>query len=115
MITRTALLRGSVAWADLSPARGREQAGRRPVLVVASRGCLEAVTTLALVHPVTTTNRRWPNRVELTGRTGLDRPGWATTEPLRTIDRDRIEDVVGLADDATLARVDVFLKDFLGL
>jgi mRNA interferase MazF len=28
------ILRGDIRWADLSPARGREQAGRRPVLVI---------------------------------------------------------------------------------
>ena len=30
------LRRGDVVWADLDPTLGREQAGRRPVLVVAS-------------------------------------------------------------------------------
>lgn len=28
------ILRGDIRWADLNPVRGREQAGRRPVLVV---------------------------------------------------------------------------------
>ena len=28
------ILRGEIRWADLNPVRGREQAGRRPVLVV---------------------------------------------------------------------------------
>ena len=28
------ILRGEVRWADLNPARGREQAGHRPVLIV---------------------------------------------------------------------------------
>ena len=28
------ILRGDVRWADLNPVRGREQAGRRPVLVI---------------------------------------------------------------------------------
>ena len=28
------VLRGDVVWADLDPARGREQAGRRPVVVL---------------------------------------------------------------------------------
>jgi mRNA interferase MazF len=28
------ILRGEIYWADLNPVRGREQAGRRPVLVI---------------------------------------------------------------------------------
>ncbi|MBI4566458.1 MAG: type II toxin-antitoxin system PemK/MazF family toxin [Planctomycetes bacterium] len=28
------LLRGDIYWADLEPVRGREQAGRRPVLIL---------------------------------------------------------------------------------
>ena len=109
------LSRGSVAWADLSPTRGREQAGERPVLVVASRGYLTTVTTLVVVLPVTTVDRGWPNHVPLCGAHGLDRPSWAMTELLRTIARDRIRDVIGLVDDATLSDVDVYLRDFLDL
>jgi len=108
------LWRGSVAWADLSPTRGREQAGRRPVLVVASRGYLETITTLVVVLPVTGVDRGWPNHVQLRGPHGLDRASWAITEQIRTIARDRLTDVAGLVDDATLGDVDVYLRDFLG-
>ena len=73
------LWRGSVAWADLSPTRGGEQAGRRPVLVVASRGFLETITTLVVVLPVTGVDRGWPNHVQLRGPHGLDRASWAIT------------------------------------
>lgn len=109
------LSRGSVAWADLSPTRGHEKSGKRPVLVVASRGYLTTVTTLVVVLPVTTVDRGWPNHVPLRGAHGLDRASWAMTEQLRTIARDRIRDVVGLVDDYTLDGIDVYLRDFLDL
>jgi len=83
--------------------------------VVASNAYLETVTTLALVLPVTTVDRGWPNHVALRGEHGLDHPSWAMTEQVRTIPRHRIVDVVGLVDDATLREVDVYLRDFLGL
>ncbi|NMR20222.1 type II toxin-antitoxin system PemK/MazF family toxin [Cellulomonas fimi] len=104
-----------MAWLDLDPTRGREQAGFRPALVVASRQYVETVTRLVVVLPVTTTDRGWPNHVLLRGRPGLDRPSWAMTEQVRTVARDRLVEVVGLVDDATLRDVDVYLKDFLGL
>ena len=110
-----ALVRGSVVWAELSPTQDREHAGRRPALVVASRGYLAVATTLAIVLPVTTTDRGWPNHVALRGATGLDRPSWAMTEQPRTVARERVSQVVGIVDDDTLRDVGVWLRDFLDL
>jgi len=89
--------------------------GRRPVLVIASRGYLEIITTLVVVLPITSVRRVRPNHVLLRGSHGLDRPSWAMTERPRTIARDRISAVAGLVDDATLSDVDVYLRDFLDL
>ena len=47
-----AILRGDLYWADLEPVRGREQAGRRPVLVV-SVPFLAHERTLCIVVPHT--------------------------------------------------------------
>ncbi len=107
--------RASVVWATLSPTSGREQAGRRPVVVVASDRYLEVVTMLTIVVPVTTVDRGWPNHVPLTGPTGLSRPSWAMTEQPRTLDRERLHDVAGQVDAATAAAIDVWLRDFLAL
>lgn len=102
-------------WAGLDPVQGREQAGRRPVLVVASDAYLEVVDTLTIVVPVTTVDRGWPNHVPLSGRTGLARASWAMTEQPRTIDRGRVRELAGQVDEATLRAVDVWLRDFLAL
>ena len=108
------LTRGAVIWADLDPRRG--QAGRRLALVVASRLYLRTVTTLAIVVPITTVHRDWPNHVLLRGdRLGLDQPSWAMTEQPRTIDRARVASVLGLVDTTTMQEVDLWLGDFLNL
>ena len=107
--------RGAVLWAELDPVRGREQAGRRPVLVVASDAYLDVVETLTIVVPVTTVDRSWPNHVPLRGATGLTRPSWAMTEQPRTLDRARLLEVAGKADVQTMRDVDLWLRDFLGL
>lgn len=109
------LRRGTVVWARLDPSSGREQAGHRPTLVVATDAYLNAVTTLAIVLPVTTTDRGWPNHVLLRGGTGLTAGSWAMTEQPRTISRSRITGVCGAVDEATMADVAVYLRDFLGL
>ncbi len=106
---------GTVAWADLSPTRGREQSGRRPVVVVSSEEYLQAVTTVALVLPVTTTDRGWPNHVRLTGPHGLPAPSWAMTEQIRTVARDRLGEPVGTVDAPCLDALRLWLSDFLDL
>ena len=107
--------RGSVVWATLDPVSGREQGGRRPAVVIASQDYLDAVTTLLIVVPVTTVDRGWPNHVLLRGGTGLERASWAMTEQPRTVDRARLRSVAGGVDAATLAAIDVWLRDFLGV
>lgn len=112
----TELRRGSVVWLDLDPVRGREQSGHRPALVIASAGYLSRATTIAIVLPVTTTDRGWPNHIRLRGDSlTLERPSFAMTEQPRTIDRGRITSEAGAVDARTLREIDVWLRDFLAL
>lgn len=112
----TQLARGMIVWVDLDPARGREQAGRRPALVVASDLFLEQANTLAIIVPASSVNRGWPNHVLLQGdNLELDKPTFAMTEQPRTISRERIVSVAGQVDAETMRHVDQWLRDFLGL
>lgn len=110
------LRRGDVVWAELDPARGREQPGRRPALVVASDLYLQQADTLAVVVPATTTDRQWPNHVLLRGpQLSLPKPTFAMTEQPRTVTRDRFAEQIGTVDTATMREVDGWLRDFLAL
>jgi len=106
---------GDVVWADLGTRAGREQAGRRPVVVVASEDYLEVVDALALVVPITSRDRGWPNHVPITGVTSLDKPSFAMTEQLTTIARNRLVAPAGFVDEACLTQVRMYLRDFLDL
>lgn len=106
---------GDVVWADLGEARGRGQAGRRPVVVVASNAHLAIAATLAIVVPVTTRDRGWPNHVPLTGPTGLESESFALTEQIRVIARDAIVGAAGSIDEDCLRRIRLYLQDFLEL
>lgn len=114
-MTAADLAPGVVAWAALEPGRGSEQVGHRPVLVVASAGYLDAVTTLVIVLPITTTDRGWPNHVHVVGPSGLDRPSWVMTEQPRTLSRDRLAGLAGEVSTGCLAEVGAWLGDFLDL
>ena len=106
---------GVIVWVSLEPVRGREQGGHRPLLLVASAGYLDAVTTLVIGLPITTTDRGWPNHIRIDGPSGLDRPSWVMTEQPRTLTRERITGVAGRVSADCLASVRLWLGDFLDL
>ncbi|WP_396656657.1 type II toxin-antitoxin system PemK/MazF family toxin [Microbacterium sp.] len=114
-MTEGELAPGVVAWASLEPVRGREQGGHRPVLIVASAGYLDAVTTLVIALPITTTDRGWPNHIRVDGPAGLDQPSWIMTEQPRTLSRDRLTAIAGQVSEGCLASVRMWLGDFLDL
>ncbi len=108
------LVPGDVVWVQPEIAVGREQAGRRPALVVASADYLQIVDTLALVVPITSVGRGWPNHIEVVGAR-LAQRSWAMSEQVRTISRERVVDRAGRATEATLIAVRQWLADFLDL
>ena len=109
-----ALNPGDVVWVEPDPAVGREQSGRRPALVVAGAGYLEVVDMLAIVVPITTVDRGWPNHIPVRA-TGLPRSCWAMSEQVRTVSRERIMARAGSVDAGTLAEVRRWIRDFLAL
>jgi mRNA interferase MazF len=107
---------GAVAWVQLDPTRGREQAGTRPAVVLSSDGYLKAVPDLAIVVPVTTRDRGWPHHIQLSGpELSLPRASFAMTEQPRTISRHRISGSAGNVDEPTMAAIIRWIKDFLAL
>ena len=96
--------------------KSREQAGRRPAVVIASDGYLENVPALVIVVPVTTPDRGWPHHVRIEGRAvELARPSFAMTEQPRTIARSRITGHAGAAGDVTMRAIEQWLPDFADL
>jgi mRNA interferase MazF len=55
---------GDVAWVELDPVRGTEQAGRRPALILSSRRYHE-LSSRALVCPISSRTKDWPFDVPL--------------------------------------------------
>ncbi|MEJ1087204.1 type II toxin-antitoxin system PemK/MazF family toxin [Microbacterium sp. Mu-80] len=101
-----------IVWMDPDPTVGREQAGRRPAVVVAGRSYLHVVDALAIILPVTSVNRRWPNHVPIST---LPVPSWAMTEQLRAVSRDRLHGDLGRVDEATFLQIQSWLSDHLDL
>jgi mRNA interferase MazF len=74
---------GDLIWTDFDPTRGREQAGRRPALVV-SPAVFTENSGLAIVCPITSRVRPFPTSVVLPG--GLPIAGEILTSHIRSID-----------------------------
>lgn len=111
---RVDLAPGDVVWVVPDVSVGREQAGRRPAMVVAGADYLTVVDSLAIVVPVTTVDRRWPNHVPVRG-SDLREPSWAMTEQARTISRSRVVERAGRVTPETLDAVRGWIADFLDL
>lgn len=74
---------GHLVWMDFDPTRGREQAGRRPALVV-SPNAFTRNTGFAFVCPITSRVRPFPTSVVLPS--GLPVKGEILVSHMRSID-----------------------------
>ena len=109
-----AVLRGDIHWADLDPTQGREQAGRRPVLIL-SEDVFNArsgtVIAVALTSQEPSTG--FPLTIEIVG-TGLPKRSWVKISQIRTLSTQRLGQKIGSATAEELAAVLDGLNELLG-
>jgi mRNA interferase MazF len=97
---------GEVWFADLEPTRGRERAGRRPVLVISVDQLGGGPSELAIVVPLTATRRPSPLYVPLEPpEGGVREPSHAMPEMVRSLWRGRLVERRGRVGPATLKTV----------
>ncbi len=95
--------RGHLIWLTFDPQLGREQAGRRPALVL-SPASYNARAGLALVCPITSQVKGYPFEVALPP--GLPIAGVVLADHLKSLDwRARRADCVAVVPDAVLDEV----------
>jgi mRNA interferase MazF len=105
--------RGSLVWLLFSPQAGREQAGRRPRIVLTSRA-YHLLSDLAIVCPITNRERGWPTEVKLP--VGLPISGVVLVDQIRSIDRDaRKLEILGQAPESVLDDINARLAPLLHL
>jgi len=99
------ILRGDIRWADLSPTRGREQAGQRPVLILSHDVFNERSGTVIAVALTSQPQRAgFPLTLELRSRR-LPKRTWVKISQIRTLAAERIGKRLGKASPEELARV----------
>lgn len=108
------ILRGDIRWADLNPARGREQAGERPVLILSHDVFNDRSGTVIAVALTSQEPRAgFPLTVELASAS-LPKRSWVKTSQIRTLAADRIGRRLGRASQEEVASVVEGLLEIIG-
>ena len=99
------ILRGDIRWADLNPVRGREQAGKRPVLILSHDVFNERSNTVIAVALTSQPQYSgFPLTLELR-MAGLTQLSWVKISQIRTLAVERIGKRLTRVTPEDLARV----------
>jgi len=108
------ILRGEIRWADLNPVRGKEQAGRRPVLVLSHDVFNERSGTVIAIALTSQPQRAdFPLTLELQSK-GLPKKSWVKISQIRTLAVERIGQRLGKVSLEELAQVIEGLNEIIG-
>ncbi|NIM48628.1 MAG: type II toxin-antitoxin system PemK/MazF family toxin [Gemmatimonadales bacterium] len=108
------ILRGDVRWANLNPVPGREQAGRRPVLIVSHDIFNErSGTVIAMAITSQPQAAGFPLTLELSGA-GLPRQSWLKISQIRTLAVERVGRKLGRVRPEDLAQAVEGLSEIIG-
>jgi mRNA interferase MazF len=103
------IVRGDVFLADLSPVKGSEQGGTRPVIII-SNNYSNAHSTTVIIAPVTGQKKqRQASHVALIRIPFLDKDSLALLEQPRTIDQVRLQRFLGHLNNGIMSRVNAAL------
>ena len=107
--------RGEIYYADLSPVVGSEQGGLRPVLVIQNDiGNKYSPTVIVAAITSQIKKAKLPTHIEIAAQQGLQKPSVVLAEQVRTIDKQRLKERVGMLDDDVMQKVDEGLRISIG-
>ncbi len=109
--------RGDIFFADLSPVRGSEQGGTRPVLILQNDiGNQYSPTTIIAAITSQITKAKLPTHIEMTTDvSGLEKKSVVLLEQVRTIDKSRLFEKVSSLSKEMMGQVNKAVEISLGL
>ena len=108
------ILRGEVYWANLDPTRGKEQSGKRPVLVISEDVFNEhSGTVIAVAITGQPQSAGFPLSLELAD-TKLPKRSWVKMGQVRTLALERIGRKLARISPGELEQVLEGLKEIIG-
>jgi mRNA interferase MazF len=106
--------RGDIWLVDFGEPIGREQAGRRPAVVVSADPLNDSRAGVVIVVPCTTRRRELPSHVELDPKgCGLDEVSYAKCEDVKSVSENRLVARLGAATDEALFAITRALRFLL--
>ncbi len=111
------IYRGEIYYADLSPVVGSEQGGVRPVLIVQNDvGNRHSPTVIAAAITSQREKNRLPTHIEIDSSScGLAKDSVVLLEQIRTIDKQRLKERMGVLDQTSMDRINNALQVSFGL
>jgi len=109
------ILRGEIRWADLNPARGREQGGKRPVVII-SHDIFNERSGTVIAMAVTGQPQRagFPLALEL-GPSRLPKRSWIKISQMRTLSVERIGEVIDCISPEQMEELIQGLNEIVGV
>jgi mRNA interferase MazF len=108
------ILRGDIVWADLNPVRGREQAGRRPVVVLSEDVFNErSGTVIAVAITSQEPAAGFPLTLEIHSAR-LPKRSWAKVSQIRTLSTARLGRRLARLQPEEVEQVIAGLNEILG-
>jgi len=108
--------RGEIYWVDWDPARGSEQAGERPALIIQNDIGNKFSPTTIVASCSTAFEKSYPFLVSITAReSGLPKDSKVNLSAIMTIDKSRLRDKCGMLSETKMAEVDKAIKHSLAL
>lgn len=107
--------RGELYYADLSPVIGSEQGGVRPVLIVQNNVGNKYSPTVIVAAITSQINKaKIPTHIELKSTYGLTKDSVILLEQIRTLDKRRLKERIGVLDEKCMQNVNQALLISLG-
>lgn len=108
------ILRGDILWADLDPVRGREQAGRRPILVLSHDVFNQrSGTVIAVALTSQEPTAGYPLTLEIRS-IPLPKRSWVKISQIRTLSTERLGNFIGRLSPEELQLVVEGLQEIIG-
>ena len=100
--------RGDIYYAELNPVIGSEQGGTRPVLIISNDiGNRHSPTVIvAAITSRVHTKAKLPTHTAIRDFEGLNKDSIILLEQIRTIDKKRLQEYIGMLSESEMARVD---------
>lgn len=108
------ILRGDIYWADLDPAKGHEQSGRRPVLIISHETFnVHSGTVIALAITSRPQGAGFPLTYPLSPKQ-MPKPSWVKIGQIRTLSTERLTHKMTSIPEEEVNRIVEGLNDIVG-